>query len=231
MALRSKSILATSVGLKFLVALTGLFLISFLIVHMAGNLLLFSNDGGESFNAYAHFMGTNPIIRILEVVLMLGFVAHIALALYVSRKNQSARPVAYKVNNNKQVVTAGSRFMILSGLIVLFFLILHLMDFWVVERFGAETTAAEAFTASGEHSLYHSVKLALAEPWRAGIYVVGVALLFVHLFHGFQSAFQTLGLRFNNKVGKSIANVGYAFAAVVIAAFMAMPLYFVMIGN
>jgi succinate dehydrogenase / fumarate reductase cytochrome b subunit len=212
-----KSPLASSIGQKFLVAATGLFLISFLVVHLSGNLLLLKNDGGEAFNAYAHFMATNPLILAMEVVLFGGFLAHIGLTLLFSNKNSGARPVKYKAYNVDQTSKFASRFMLVSGLIVLTFLILHLLDFFFPYKlFGAE----------GDPTLYDVSVYKLSQPWRTAIYTVAMVLLGVHLSHGFRSAFQTFGLQMNAKIGKRLDAIGLGIAILLSAGFAFLPLYF-----
>ncbi|NNF02367.1 MAG: succinate dehydrogenase, partial [Bacteroidia bacterium] len=109
--------LTSTLGRKLIVALTGLFLISFLIVHVSGNMLLFSDDGGEAFNIYSRFMSTNTIIRILEIGLLLGFVIHIYVSLVLTSKNRSARDVNYVKKRSHENSTWYSRNMALFGII------------------------------------------------------------------------------------------------------------------
>lgn len=212
-----KSPLASSIGQKFLVAATGLFLISFLVVHLSGNFLLLKNDGGEAFNAYAHFMATNPLILVMEVFLFGGFLAHIGLTLLFSNKNSGARPVKYKAYNVSETSKFASRFMLISGLIMLIFLVLHLMDFFFPYKlFGTET----------DPTLYDVSVYKLSQPWRTAIYVVSMGLLGVHLSHGFRSAFQTFGLQMNATLGKRLDMVGLVIAILLSAGFAFIPIYF-----
>lgn len=122
--------LTSNIGRKLVMALTGLFLISFLLVHVSGNLLLLRNDDGFAFNIYSHFMSTNGVIRVLEVVLLLGFLIHIITSLYLTRRNQAARPKGYAAGNKTPNVSWASKNMGLTGSLILVFLILHIRTFW-----------------------------------------------------------------------------------------------------
>lgn len=128
-----------SVGRKMVMGLSGLFLVSFLFVHMSGNLLLFSSDGGVAFNQYTRFMTTNTVIRILEWVLFAGFIFHIVYAAIVTRQNRAARPERYAYKGKDASSSWFSRNMGLSGTIVLAFLIIHLVMFWGRYKFGDAT--------------------------------------------------------------------------------------------
>lgn len=220
------SVLNTSLGRKFLMSITGLFLCSFLLVHMAGNLALFSSDGGKAFNEYTYFMTHNPIIRIMEIVLALGFIIHIVDAVILTRKNAQARPVAYAANNASENSNWYSRNMGLTGTIILVFLIIHLKRFWFEFHFGPIP-----MDAWGEKDMYYVVSTAFQEAWYVALYVVSMILLGAHLNHGFQSAFQSLGLK-NKLYAPAISAVGLGFAIIVPLVFAMMPIafYFGLVG-
>lgn len=122
-----------SVTKKITLALMGLFLIVFLLLHGAINLCVLRSDGGEWFKAAAHFMGTNWIVKVMEIVLMAAFVIHIILAVILQIQNWRARPVRYHVST-KSKTSAGSKLMIYTGLLVLIFLCIHFMDFYFVKH-------------------------------------------------------------------------------------------------
>ena len=206
----------SSIGQKFIMAVTGLFLISFLIVHCGINALIFFNDGGKAFNAGAEFMGTNPIIRTMEVVLFLGLILHIVRAYFLTIKNNKARPVKYAVHNGASNSKWYSRSMGLLGTLLLMFLIIHLKHFWVVSRFTDEIT-------SGKETLFHEMKEVFENPWVVVIYILGMISLAYHLMHGFQSAFQTLGLN-HKKYTPFIKSFGTVFSIVIPLIFALMPL-------
>ena len=216
----SKS-LSSSIGRKIIMAVTGLFLCSFLVVHLVGNLQLFKADNGVAFNAYSEFMGHNPIIRTLEIVLVLGFGFHIYEGLSLAIKNRSARgSQGYVANHIEQNSSWHSRSMAMLGSIVLFFLVVHLYNFFGSLRFGDVPR-----DANGNEDAYTLVLDAFKNPFYVALYVVAQFALLYHLLHGFSSAFQTLGLT-HRKYTPAIKFAGYAFSIVVCAAFAAMPVYF-----
>jgi len=214
------SALTSSIGKKFIVGITGLFLCSFLVVHVGINALIFLNDGGEMYNHAAEFMGTNPIIRTLEIGLFIGLLAHIYQTLMLARKNDNARPVKYAVTDGKANSSWYSRSMVILGILLLMFLIVHLKHFWVVSRFTDEIT-------SGKETLFGEMKEVFTAPWVVILYVLSMFSLAYHLLHGFQSAFQTLGLN-HVKYNPAIRITGIIFAILVPFLFALMPivLYF-----
>lgn len=212
-----KDSLTTSLGRKLIMSITGLFLITFLLTHLLGNLLLFASDYGAAFNEYSRFMSTSPIIRVMEVILVLGFLFHIIDGIALTIKNKSARPVGYKQRNGVES-SIFSRFMSQTGIIIFVFLIIHLNSFTFEHRiFDPENmdffgTVSEAFQY-GWGGFY----------WL--FYVIAMVLLAFHLNHGFQSAFQTLGL-YHKKYTPTIKTLGLLYSIVVPAAFAAIPIYF-----
>ena len=208
--------LTSSIGKKIVMALTGLFLISFLLVHCAINALIFYNDGGVTFNAGAHFMGTNPIIRIVEVVLFLGILAHIYQAMILTFENRKARPIKYAVKNDGASSKWYSRSMGLLGTLILMFLIIHLKNFWVVSRFTDELNETS-------HTMYGEMKEVFAVPGFVVVYVLAMISLAYHLIHGFNSAFQTLGLN-NKKYTPLINTIGIGFSLLIPFVFAMMPI-------
>ncbi len=206
-----------TIGQKVVMALTGLFLCTFLVSHLSGNLLLLINDGGETFNAYAEFMRTNPLIRIVEIVLFLAIPVHVIYAYRLQARNRAARPVGYVMNRPAENSTFYSRFMVWGGTLLLFFILLHLWHFFFQHRIvGSPLT------------MYDEVVAVLSNPFYSGVYILAQVFLAWHLCHGFQSAFQTLGVQINSKTGKFIKSVGYGFGIVVPAGFAAIPLYFLL---
>lgn len=208
--------ITSSIGKKILMALTGLFLISFLIVHCTINALIFINDDGETFTHWAHFMGTNPVIRTIEIVLVLGFLLHIIQAYVLWRQNKNARPVSYENANRSEKVSWYSKSMTLLGTLILLFLIVHTSSFWIPNR-------ASQFTTGEELPLYAMMLQKFQSPVMLVIYLLGCFSLFWHLLHGFRSAFQSLGLN-HVKYNGVISFVGIAFSVVVSILFALMPL-------
>jgi len=210
--------LSSSLGKKFIMSLTGLFLISFLIVHCLLNSFIFFNDGGLIFNTGAHFMATNWLIRAMEIVLFLGLILHAVQALVLTMANKKARPVGYAKFNGAANSTWYSRSMGLLGTLILLFLIIHLAHFWVKSRF----TGLPGEDANGHENLYAVMQETFTHLWVVVVYCLAMISLAYHLLHGFQSAFQTLGLN-HKKYTPLIKGVGTVFAIVVPLIFAAMP--------
>jgi succinate dehydrogenase / fumarate reductase cytochrome b subunit len=209
-------LVTSSLGKKLLMALTGLFLISFLVIHCAINAMIFYNDGGVTFSYWGHFMGTNPIIRTLEIGLVAGFLIHIIQGLSLWKANSAARPVKYSVSKSSGHSTWYSRSMGLLGTLLLLFLILHTSHFWIPNR-------TNQFTQGEELPLYKMMFEVFSNPLIVLLYIVGCVSLFWHLLHGFASAFQTLGLN-HLKYNGIISFVGTAFSIVVPFIFAMMPI-------
>jgi succinate dehydrogenase / fumarate reductase cytochrome b subunit len=205
-------------------ALTGLFLISFLVVHLSGNFLLFKNDGGEAFNIYSKFMSTAGIIRVLEIGLLAGFVFHIYTALVLTRNNKKARPIEYATSNNNPAVSWFSKNMGLSGSIILIFLVLHLQNFyWRYHNWDIPTVSIDGEPVKDMYFLVATVFK--NEWWVSPIYLVALVLLGFHLQHGFASAFKTLGLE-HKKYNPIISGLGNLISILIPLGFATMPLYF-----
>ena len=216
----NSALLNSSIGRKFLMGLTGLFLISFLIVHASINAMIWFNDGGVTFNKYAHFMGTNLIVRTLEIGLFAGLLLHIVDGLLLYKKNRDARPVKYAYNKESANSPWYSRSMALLGTLILLFLVVHLGNFWVKTRI----TGVEQYGVDAEHqeNLFAMMQQVFQSQVIVGIYLVGCFSLFWHLLHGFKSAFQSLGLN-HVKYNEAIAVVGIAFSIIVPLIFAMMP--------
>ncbi|MCS6818936.1 MAG: succinate dehydrogenase cytochrome b subunit [Chitinophagales bacterium] len=214
----SSYLFKSSVGKKAIMALSGLFLITFLIVHVGINSLVLLNDGGKTFSEWAHFMGTNPLIRILEIGLVAGFLIHIIDGFLLWKENHDARPVKYAVSNANANSKWYSRSMGLLGTLILLFLIVHTAHFWIPNR-------ANQFATGEELDLYNLMKEAFSKWYNVLIYVAGCFSLFWHLLHGFKSAFQTLGLN-HVKYNKLIEIAGIAFSIVVPTLFAIIPIVF-----
>ena len=212
-------LLSSTLGRKLIMALTGLFLITFLIIHCTINAMIFYNDRGATFSHWGHFMGTNPIIRILEIGLVLGFLFHIVDGFMLIAQNRKARPVRYAKTVKPQNTTWYSLNMGLLGTLILLFLIIHTYHFWIPNRVSQGLTNWE----EGEIDLYAKMLVVFQEPWIVIVYVLGCFSLFWHLLHGFSSAFQTLGLN-HLKYNGVISFVGAAFAIIVPIIFASMPI-------
>ncbi len=214
----AKGLFSYSIGKKFIMGLTGLFLVLFLVVHCGINFLVFLNDGGETFNAAAEFMAHNWIMRTLEIGLFLGFIAHIAQSIILTMENKKARKIGYAVSNANANSKWYSRSMSLLGILILMFLIIHLKHFWIVSRF------TDHFS-SGDETLYMEMKEVFENPIVVVIYCLAMIALAYHLMHGFQSAFQSLGLN-HKKYTPIIKKMGLIYSILIPFIFALMPLAF-----
>ena len=212
----SSSMFKSSLGKKLVMGITGLFLISFLMVHCFLNSLIFINDGGETFNLGAEFMAKNWLIRAMEIVLFGGLLWHIIQAAILTRENKKARPVAYAASNPSANSKWYSRSMGLLGTILLIFLIIHLRHFWVVSRFTDEIT-------SGRETLFNEMKEVFSQLWVVILYCLAMVSLGYHLLHGFKSAFQTVGWN-HVKYNAIIEKTGLIISIVLPVLFAAMPI-------
>lgn len=215
MANTTPNFLTSSIGKKFLMGLTGLFLILFLIVHVSVNACIYFNDGGETFNMAAGFMAHNIIIRIVEVGLFLFIVLHIIQALILTLQNNKARPQKYAVQISTVSSKWYSRSMGLLGTLLLMFLIVHLAHFWV-------PTKVAVFTGE-EHNTFENLKVVFSQWYFVALYLFGLGSLFYHLLHGFQSAFQTLGLNHKNYT-PFIKSFGFWYSVIITLIFASMPI-------
>jgi succinate dehydrogenase / fumarate reductase cytochrome b subunit len=206
-------------------ALTGLFLILFLIGHLAGNLQLIFSDA-QAFNQYAKFMTTNPAVKILSYLTYLSILFHAIYGVILSIKNKKARPVGYAYNKPSANSTWSSRNMGILGTIILVFIVVHMQDFWYEYKFGHIPFAT--YTVDGVSQTYKDLHIEVMEAfeqgWYVALYVISMVAIAFHLYHGFQSAFQTLGLR-HVKYTPFIKGFGTGFSILVPALFALIPLY------
>jgi len=215
-----------SIGRKFLMSISGLFLILFIAVHLTVNLLLIFDDSGDLYNNAAHFMVTNPFIRTMEPILGLGFLIHIIWSFILEYRYLNARPIRYSKRKSGANSSWESRNMFVLGALVLVFLIIHIIDFYWVIRFRPEVM--ESATVSGLEM--EDTYTLVANLFKTSIiydifYVIGAVLLGFHLSHGFWSAFQTLGMNNKNWM-KRLQSVGMVYALIVAVGFSVIPLYF-----
>ena len=220
---KKAGLFSSSLGKKYLMALTGLFLCSFLVIHFLGNITLYTNP--VQFNEYTRFMSSNPIIRVMEIVLVVGFLTHIIDAIMLTRANKKAQPVKYAMD--KKQSSWYSRNMGLTGSVILAFLVLHLQSFWYGYKFGSPAYATDS-AGLPIKDMYTMVIEAFGEFWYSGLYVIAVTLLGIHLNHGFQSAFQSVGLR-HKKYTPTIKMLGTAFSILISLGFISFPIYFFII--
>lgn len=206
------NIFSSSIGKKLIMSVSGLFLIMFLLVHLTVNLLILFDSTGDLFNEAAHFMATNPIIKVMEPMLALGFFFHIFYGMYLEIRNNAARPVKYAVSN-KSEASWSSKNMLLTGLTIFAFLAVHLWNYFYKIKF----TDMEISDAELVRNLF------MPERWYFSLfYIASFVLLALHLNHSLQSAFQTMGLN-NSKWLSRWKFVGMLYAFVIAAGFSIIP--------
>jgi succinate dehydrogenase / fumarate reductase cytochrome b subunit len=199
-------------------ALSGLFLMLFLAQHFFINMTsVFSSD---TFNSISHFMGNNPLVQfVIQPILIVGVVFHFIMGFVLDFKNRSARPIAYAKDNGAANSSWASRNMIVSGSVVLAFIALHFYDFWFPEMVYKYVNVNPLDATR----YYPELVEKFESPVRTALYSISFLLLSLHLWHGFNSSFQSVG--FNNKYSKSLHTLGYAFAIVVPFGFIFIALF------
>lgn len=256
MSSKSKPLLTSSLGKKLIMSLTGLFLCSFLVIHLIGNLQLFNNDEGYGFNNYAYFMTNFAPIKLVSYLLYASIIIHVVYALILTLKNKAARPVGYNQGSGNVNSKWNSRNMGILGTVILVFLATHLQHFWFQYKFGAtpyveyvtelssgnrQILSSESIPSSYDgykifvkdgietiqtKDLYKQVAYTFQNPFMVLLYLVAMAAMSFHLIHGFQSAFQTVGFNHRRYICL-IRGIGvWVFGVIIPLAFAAMPLYF-----
>jgi succinate dehydrogenase / fumarate reductase cytochrome b subunit len=211
---------SSTLGRKLLMALTGLFLILFLVVHLAGNLQLLKHDQGRAFNVYAEFMGTNTIVQLISKGNFAFILLHVFVSLGLTIRNRRARGSQGYAVAGKSSIWA-SRNMGILGTLILIFLVVHLKDFWAMQHYGSMSMAV--YDNESYKDLYALVWDWFSVGWYVALYVFCMVALAFHLWHGFTSAFQTLGWN-HSKYNLLITIVGRGFAIIVPALFAWIPL-------
>ncbi len=211
----------SSIGKKVLMAAMGLFLVTFLLVHLGINALLVLFEDKEPFNEAAHFMATNILIKVFEIVLFGSLLLHAIYGVFLQIQNWIARPVRYKIDNYSQT-SFFSKFMIHTAVIIFVFLIIHLSDFYFKAKFFGDVPTV----IYGGKPVHDLASLVLAKFTLPGYVLFNIAcfvFLGFHLLHGFQSSFQTLGL--NNKAyTPAVKTIGVIYTIVVTGGFIAIPI-------
>ena len=217
-------ILNSSVGRKFAMALSAFFLMVFLLQHFSINILsVFSPD---TFNEVSHFMGTFWVVQyLLQPVLIFGVIFHFVMGFILEARNRSARKISYAKNNGGANSTWMSRNMLLSGLVILAFLVLHFIDFWIPEINTKYIQGdMSGLLADGEgYRYYEELHHKFESPLRVGAYILSFVLLSLHLLHGFGSAFQSIGA--NNKYTKGLKGFAKVYAIGIPLGFVFIALY------
>jgi succinate dehydrogenase cytochrome b subunit len=221
-------LLTSSVGKKFVMAVTGLSLILFLIVHVTVNACIWAvvfvpNDHGEVFNKAAQWLGQTLIPRVLEIGLFIFLIIHIIQGYVLEVQNRRRREIGYAVKMGSRGSAWYRKSMGLLGTLIFLFLIVHIADFWIPSRFGGlNEVYYEDVPGKTYHELYGKMIIVFQNPWIVALYIVGCISLAYHLIHGFQSSFRTLGVS-NKKYLGFLNGLGWAFSIIVCLAFAMMP--------
>lgn len=215
----------STVGRKVLAAVTGMMLMAFIVIHLAGNLTLFVPDEGALFNSYAHHLEKlGPLLYAAEIGLILAFLAHIVMAVSVRKSQLDARPERYSVYASKKgpsKQTLSSRSMLVTGILLLLFIPLHV---WMFKYNQWQEMPMVDLGGEQVKDLYLVVLSSFKTPAKAWAYVAVMLMLGLHLRHGFWSSFQSLGALAPKWVPAFYA-AGLVIAVVLAAGFIAMPLY------
>jgi succinate dehydrogenase / fumarate reductase, cytochrome b subunit len=218
----------SAVGRKIVMALTGLFLISFLVVHVGLNSCIFNdlsffdpNDNGSMFNRAAHFMGASLVVRIMEIGLFAGFILHAIQGYLVEIKNRGRRGKGYEKTLGNRGSRWYSRSMAILGTPILMFLVVHVSQFWWPSRI-AKNLAPVTYGYTETHDLFLRMYEVFQQPLFVVLYLLAVLSLAYHLFHGFPSAFRSLGVH-NKKYLAMLNAFGYGFTIIVCLLFALMP--------
>ncbi len=212
----------SSVAKKVYMAIAGLFLITFLLVHLGINLCLLRDDSGEWFTAAATFMSTNYIVKVFEVFLFLGFILHIILGIILQIENWMARPQRYKVEGYSHT-SFFSKYMIHTGVIVFIFLCIHMTNFYFVKL--GFVSVPEG--AADKHDFYTMAGMLFANKTYSVFYIFFMIILGFHLNHAFQSAFQSLGLN-HSRYMPAIKLMGTVYSIIVPLGFAVIPVFYLM---
>ena len=223
-------ILKSSLAKKYAMAATGLFLCLFLAGHLAGNLQLFTaaSDGGRQFNEYAKFMTTFPAVKVLSYLTYFSVLFHLVDGIVLSIQNRKARPVRYAMERASANAGWSSRNMMILGTIVLVFLVTHMQNFWWQMHFGS--VPLQQLEDGTQVKALYAVVAAFFHPDNGfalpaiGLYLLGQFALGFHLWHGFSSGFQSMGLR-HPRFSALVGGLGKAFSVVVPALFSAIVLF------
>lgn len=214
----------SSITKKIWMAFLGLFLMIFLVVHLGINLCLLRDDGGAWFTAAAHFMGTNYVVKVFEIILLAGFLFHILLGIILQVQNWMARPARYMVSN-RTTTPFLSKYMIYTGAFVLIFLVIHFMNFYFIKL---GWVSNPNMSPEGEPDFYIIAQQLFALPEYSLLYIALFIVLGFHLYHAFQSAWQTLGIN-HPQYNTCIRQFGAFYAIIVPLGFIIIPVYFLLI--
>lgn len=217
-------ILNSSIARKFAMALSAFFLMFFLLQHFVINVTSIFPNNGATFNKLSHFMGTNVLIQyVIQPVLIFGVVFHFVMGFVLEFKNWSAREIKYVKNNGAANSSWMSRNMIWSGLAILAFIVLHFIDFWFPEINTKFIQGDWSGMHDGQLRYFHELQEKFVNPARVTAYIIAFVFLALHLLHGFNSAFQSIGA--NNKYTKGLKTFGKLYAILIPLGFIVIALF------
>jgi len=210
---------SSSIGRKVLMALSAIFLILFLIIHLSVNLISVFSEG--TFNDASHFMGYNPLIQFLmQPVLGGAVVFHFIMGFVLEFKNSRARPIKYAYNKTSANASWASKNMVISGMVILAFLFLHMYDFWIHEMNYKYVEGIIPDANRYWEELHHK----FSDIWRVVFYIISFVLLGLHLSHGFQSSFQSIGAT-HPKYFPTIKLIGKIYSIIIPLGFIFIAIY------
>lgn len=213
-------LLTSTIGRKLIMSLTGLFLISFLLIHLVGNLQLLKGDEGAAFNVYAYFMTHNPLIKTISYGLYFFILLHTFVGMALWAKNRKSKGQKNAVSTGANSSWA-SKNMALLGTLIFAFILIHMGDFWL--KMKLDQTPMVTISGESYKDLYALCVMTFEKPLFVIAYIIGMIVLAFHLWHGFQSAFQTLGLN-HQKYTPIIHGLGKIFAILVPLGFAIIPI-------
>ncbi|MBI2921818.1 MAG: succinate dehydrogenase cytochrome b subunit [Planctomycetes bacterium] len=207
-----RQLFLSSIGKKSVMAVTGLVLFGFVVGHLVGNLQVFIPDDGKKLNAYAAFLKANAgVLWGARIVLLAALLAHVGIAILLALENRGARPVAYRVKTYREASYA-ARTMIISGPLILLYVVYHLLHF----------TWGTVHPSFNHDDVYHNVITGFQQPAASAVYIVAMALLGLHLFHGLWSMCQSLGV--NHPKYNALLRAGSAaVASAITIGYIAIP--------
>ncbi|OIQ41346.1 MAG: succinate dehydrogenase [Bacteroidetes bacterium MedPE-SWsnd-G1] len=215
-------LLSSSIARKVSMALSAFFLMFFLLQHFAINITSVFSE--SAFNEISQFMGANPAVQfVLQPILIFGVVFHFVMGFILEIKNKKAQGVKYAMNNGNANSTWVSRNMIYSGLAILIFIIIHFIDFWFPEINTKFIQGDWSGMHNGELRFYHELQEKFVPFWRVALYSIAFVFLSLHLLHGFNSAFQSMGA--NNKYTNGLKTFGRWYAILIPAGFIFIAIF------
>lgn len=208
----------STIGSKYLMAITGLAWSLFVMAHMLGNMLILV--GPEAYNRYGHALVSNPIIYVVEFALLVFILTHVFKAFALKSRNMRTKPMTYAIEatNREKATKLSTRTMIFTGSLMLAFLIWHLITF----KFGPHYTVV--YDDLEMRDLYKLIVERFSSPYYCFFYGLSMIFVGIHLFHGFKSSFQTLGIN-HPRYNGFIKYFGYSYAVIVSVGFFIQPVY------